>query len=81
MSVVLRYKGDRFLFFSNEGNPREPIHVHDRKVEATAKFWIEPEVTLESSYKLKSSELTELEQVVRQNRELIVRAWHEHFGE
>jgi hypothetical protein len=28
MPVVLRYKGFRFFFYSNEGSPREPVHVH-----------------------------------------------------
>ena len=28
MPVVFRYKGFRFFFYSNEGNPREPVHVH-----------------------------------------------------
>ncbi|MDE2129128.1 MAG: DUF4160 domain-containing protein [Betaproteobacteria bacterium] len=31
MPVVFRHKGFRFFFFSNEGNPREPIHIHVMK--------------------------------------------------
>jgi hypothetical protein len=30
MPVVLRRDGLRYLFFSNEGEPREPPHVHVR---------------------------------------------------
>ncbi|MCP4109321.1 MAG: DUF4160 domain-containing protein [Desulfobacteraceae bacterium] len=32
--------GYRFFFYSNEGNPLEPLHIHVRKGEAVAKFWI-----------------------------------------
>jgi len=28
MPVVFRYKGIRFFFYSNEGNPLEPMHIH-----------------------------------------------------
>jgi uncharacterized protein DUF4160 len=30
MPVVFRQDGIRYLFFSNEGEPREPPHVHVR---------------------------------------------------
>jgi len=80
MPVVLRYKNFRLFFYSNEGNPREPLHIHIRKGEAVAKFWVEPEVKLASSYGMTSSELTELAGIVSDNRETIERAWHEFFG-
>lgn len=38
MPVVFRRDGFRFFFYSNEGDPREPIHVHVRKGDADAKF-------------------------------------------
>ena len=40
MPVVFRYKGYRFFFFSNEGDPLEPMHIHVRRGEATAKLWV-----------------------------------------
>jgi len=80
MPVILRYKGYKFFFFSNEGNPREPLHVHVRRDEATAKFWIEPQVALAESYGLSGSELNELAKAVADNRQLIEGAWYEFFG-
>jgi len=80
MPVILRYKGYKFFFFSNEGDPREPLHVHVRRAEATAKFWMEPQVVLAESYGLSGSELNELAKVVADNRQLIEGAWHEFFG-
>lgn len=80
MPVILRYKGYTFFFFSNEGDPREPLHVHVRKGGATAKFWLEPQVALAESYGLSGQELNELAKVVGNNRQLIERAWYEFFG-
>src|SRR5687768_17955327 len=42
---------------SNEGEPREPIHIHVRKAERIAKFWVEPSVSLAEAYELTSTEL------------------------
>lgn len=28
MPVILRFKGYIFFFYSNEGNPLEPAHIH-----------------------------------------------------
>jgi|WetSurMetagenome_2_1015567.scaffolds.fasta_scaffold60473_7 hypothetical protein len=57
MPVIFRWDGYRFFFFSNEGNPREPCHIHIQKGEAIAKFWITPEIELAEAYKMTSSEL------------------------
>ena len=81
MPVILRYKGFRFFFFSNEGEPLEPLHVHVRKGECVAKFWIKPVVALDDAYGFHASELREIADVIEENQELIERCWHEHFGD
>ncbi len=81
MPVVSRYKGYKFFFFSNEGIPREPLHIHVRKGEALAKYWLGPEVKLAESFGFNSSELKEIFDVVFENKELIKRRWYEYFGE
>jgi len=81
MPTVLRWKGYRFFFFSNEGDPIEPVHVHVRKDRNVAKFWIEPNVALAESYGLSAQELNKLRKVVENNAKLIKRAWYEYFGE
>lgn len=80
MPVVLRWKGYKFFFFSNEGKPPEPPHIHIRHGEARAKFWLVPEVALADSYAMSGPELNELTRVVGENRDLLERAWHEHLG-
>jgi len=44
MPVVFRDRGFRFFFYSNEGTPREPVHIHVEKDDQEAKFWLIPEV-------------------------------------
>jgi len=50
MPLVFNYRGYRFFFFSNEGDPLEPIHIHVRKDTNLAKYWIEPDAELADSY-------------------------------
>lgn len=80
MPVIFRYKGFRFFFYSNEGSPREPVHVHVRGAEGEAKFWLRPMVLLENSNGFDARTLRELAEAVEQNAALIERAWNEHFG-
>jgi hypothetical protein len=79
MPVVFRHKAYRFFFYSNEGDPREPLHIHVQKGEAVAKFWLVPQVCLAESYSMSSAELRELTDVIEDNKDLIERYWHEHF--
>jgi len=46
MPVALRVDRLRFLFYSNEGTPREPPHIHVLQDRDEAKFWLTPEVSL-----------------------------------
>ena len=81
MPVVFRYKGFRFFFFSNEGSPREPLHIHVRRGEAVAKFCLEPVPIVAESYAISSSELNELLKVAMENKQRIRRFWDEHFSQ
>lgn len=80
MPVVLRSRGFRFFFYSNEGTPREPVHIHVDSAELEAKFWLIPEVRVAYNDGYDARTLRELLQIVEANKELFVRAWHEHFG-
>ena len=80
MPVIFRYRGFRFFFYSNEGNPREPIHVHVRGAGGEAKVWLQPAVTVANSDGFDARTLAELVRVVENNRELIERSWHEYFA-
>ncbi|HDS84691.1 MAG TPA: DUF4160 domain-containing protein [Phycisphaerales bacterium] len=81
MPTVFRHKGYRFFFYSNEGIPPEPLHIHVRKGEQVAKIWLEPEIVVDHSYGMKSAELKELCAIVADNKQLIREFWNEHFND
>ncbi len=80
MPVVFRYRGYRFFFYSNEGDPLEPLHIHVRKGEAVAKFWIVPDISVAESYGMSASELRELMHVIEKEKVKIEEFWNEHFN-
>jgi hypothetical protein len=80
MPVVFRDRGFRFFFYSNQGNPLEPAHIHVERDEIEAKFWVIPEVRLAYNDGYSARTLRELQSIVEANRNLIVEAWNDHFG-
>jgi hypothetical protein len=81
MPVVLRFKGYTFFFFSNEGVPREPLHIHVRSGSATAKLWLEPELMVTDSFGYSAKELRELVRVARSHKDAFAKAWKDYFHE
>lgn len=79
MPVLLRIRGYKLFFYSNEGTPREPVHVHVEKDDIEAKFWVLPKVALAYNDGYDARTLRELLEVVEANRELIERAWNDFF--
>ena len=75
--TVLRIKGYRFYFLSNE---ESRMHVHVTCGEGEAKFWIEPMISLAMFYKLDGRKLRELQSIVEEHENEIVEAWKNHFG-
>lgn len=76
MPTVLRVGRYRFVFFSNEGN--ESPHIHVKASGDESKFWLDP-VQLAANYGFNTSEINEIERLVRENREHLLEAWHEHL--
>ena len=81
MPLVFRHQGIWFYFFSNEGDPREPPHVHVRRGDDEAKFWLRPEVAVAESFGFNAAELNALVRMVREERALIEKVWNGHFGQ
>jgi hypothetical protein len=80
MPTIFHYYGHRFFFYSNEGDPREPMHVHVLKGGCEAKFWLRPEVAVAANHGFDARTLRRLRAVVEERRVSIERAWVEHFG-
>jgi hypothetical protein len=79
MPLVFRLRGFKFFFYSNEGTPREPVHVHVEKGDAEAKFWLKPEVRVAYNDGYSARTLRELLEIVEANKDRIERAWNEFF--
>lgn len=79
MPVLLREGPYRFYFYSDEGNPREPPHVHVTAGKQIAKFWLEP-VELQSSKHLRAHEINQLRRLVEQHQVNFLEAWYAYFG-
>jgi hypothetical protein len=77
--AVFRYRGFKFFFYSNEGTPREPIHIHVERDGIEAKIWLIPEIRIAYNDGCDSRTVRELLRVVEANKNRIVRAWNEHF--
>jgi hypothetical protein len=80
MPIVLRYGAFRFFFYSNEGSPREPVHVHVRLGRDEAKLWLHPEVRVAYNEGFDARTLRDLVRVTEENIGRIEEAWREHFG-
>ena len=76
MPTVLKIGPFRFFFFSAENG--EPAHIHITTGRKEAKVWLAG-IELAYSYGFKPHELTQLLVLTRENKELLLEAWNEHF--
>ena len=60
MPLIFRYRNVGSHFFSNEGAPCEPVHVHAESGDGKAKFWLYPEVIVAWSAGYSRRQLFEL---------------------
>ncbi len=77
MPTILLIAGWRFFFYANENN--EPVHVHCKKAEKEAKFWLlinEYEIMEEFSIKLSPRDKREVKKIIYQNFDYIVEQWN-----
>jgi len=70
-------RGHRFEFYASDRD--EPPHIHVRKDEKHAKFWLEMAVILEFSYGYRAHELNNVRKMVEGHREELLEAWHVFF--
>jgi hypothetical protein len=77
--IVFKQDGFHFFFYSNEGDPREPVHIHIKKAGAEAKFWLNDDILLERSKGFDARTLRRLAVIVEEHRPLIESKWNEYF--
>ena len=74
---IFRVKDYRFYFLSNE---EERIHVHVTCENGEAKFWIKPLISLALSHGLGPKRLKEIQIIIEEHENEIVKAWQRHFN-
>ena len=79
MPTVFRQNGLRFHFFSNEGTPREPMHIHVVKGGREAKFWTGEAIELAYNHGLDRRELAMALMIGRARRRELQEAWLGYF--
>ena len=80
MPKVFDWNGYRFHFFANEGEPREPVHIHVSRAGAKAKFWLFPEVELAYNRNYDARTIKRLQEIVEQRRYEIEEFWNDFFA-
>ena len=76
MPTILKLRGYRFFFFSNEKG--EPPHVHIEKSGKSAEVWLTP-VMLQKSGGFKPHEINEVLKLTQEHREELLEAWNAYF--
>ena len=80
MPVVFRDGGYRFHFYSFEGSPREPVHVHVARPGGDMKLWLFPEVRVAYNRGLTAREQRIVQRIATERRQEIVDAWNQFFA-
>lgn len=75
--TIFREKGYRFYFLSNE---EDGIHIHVTCEDGEAKFWLEPIISLAVSHSLNTRKLHEIQNIIEEHRNEIIKAWQRHFS-
>lgn len=56
------------------------MHVHVQSERGEAKYRLEPHIELAQSYGLPQVDVNEALRLIRENEDVIGRAWNDHFG-
>ncbi|MDR0793079.1 MAG: DUF4160 domain-containing protein [Chitinophagaceae bacterium] len=77
MPEIFRQFGFSFFFYSDD---HEPIHVHVEKGESEAIYEVsEDEISLRNNFGMKNNELRKIEELINENRNLIIDFWTKYF--
>lgn len=88
MPTIFKLMKYRFYFWSNEGVPTEPVHIHFSEGNPSAnspKIWIlkngDVEIDDHDLININKSDINRILAAVRDNRQLIIDEWLGRFGE
>ena len=66
----------RFFLFSSDRN--EPTHIHVKRDDKLAKFWLVP-VRMAYNFGFSQTALNRIADLVREREAALSKAWHEYF--
>jgi hypothetical protein len=78
MPTILIIGKYRFFFNSRE---EFRMHIHISTKKGTAKFWLEPIVSLADYYNISTKDLTEIKQITEEKKDEFIEAWQRHFNQ
>jgi hypothetical protein len=76
MPTVLQVGPYSFIFFSSDRG--EPAHIHVKRDRQIAKFWLNP-ITLEKNRNFRDHELNKIAEIIAENQDVLLEAWHDYF--
>lgn len=76
MPLVFMFFGFRFEFYSND---HEPVHVHIVKDGHEAKYNVDP-IEMVFNHGYKKNEISMIESILEENREVIIDRWKAFFN-
>ena len=77
MPVIIREGPYLIQFFSGDEN--EPPHVHVRRDNNIAKFWLNP-VRLQNMGGFRGVEARRIRRIIEDNEDTLLEAWNDYFG-
>lgn len=80
MPTLLSSDGFRFFFYSREGIPLEPPHVHVRQGNREAKLWLTPIVSIAWNRRIDPRTLKRLVAIAEAHRDEFEEKWHVFFA-
>jgi len=69
---------DHIGAFSTLSDKEEPQHIHVEREDRVAKFWLDP-VRLQRNGGFSREEVSRIQKVILEHRELLREAWNEYF--
>ncbi len=81
MPVVFRIDGFRFHFYSNEGDPLEPVHIHVSRAGCEAKLWLSPEVHEAYNDGYDARTMRRVTKLVIEHRQELIDGWNDFFSQ
>jgi len=76
MPTVFKYGPYRCFFYASD--KEEPQHIHVEREDRVAKFWLDP-VRLQRNGGFSREEVSRIQKVILEHRELLREAWNEYF--